>query len=308
MQTLVELLEVYGLAFVLLNVLADQSGLPLPSYPTLIVASALSPRAGYGTTQILAVAILAALLADAGWYVAGSRRGRSVLRIMCRATQMPDSCVRRTESTFLRFGLLSLLVVKFVPGFSALAAAIAGSTRVRPSRFLAFDIVGAALWASVAIVVGAVFRDSVYAVLLTLERLGRLGLFAVLGAFALYVLYRAFRRWWFLRELRMARVTVAELNAMRSRGDELVIVDARPLSVQDREGRIPGAIRFDPAATAPGPRSFPPDREVVVYCDCPNETSAAIVAKRLLEQGARKVRPLQGGIGAWDAAGYSLER
>jgi rhodanese-related sulfurtransferase len=48
-------------------------------------------------------------------------------------------------------------------------------------------------------------------------------------------------------------------------------------------------------------------REVVVYCACPNEASAAIVAKRLKQAGLQTIHPLLGGIDAWIAAGLPLE-
>ena len=140
MQTFTQLLEAWGLAFVVLNVLADQSGLPVPSYPTLIAASALAPQAGYSPVQVAVLAVISALVADAAWYVAGLRKGRSVLCGLCRASRMPDACVRSTESAFLRFGLPSLLVVKFLPGFSALSATLAGATRMSPARYFAVDI------------------------------------------------------------------------------------------------------------------------------------------------------------------------
>jgi membrane protein DedA with SNARE-associated domain len=47
--------------------------------------------------------------------------------------------------------------------------------------------------------------------------------------------------------------------------------------------------------------------DIVLYCTCPNEASAAQVAKLLMDRGYRRVRPLQGGLDAWVAAGYRIE-
>ncbi|HEY3553929.1 MAG TPA: rhodanese-like domain-containing protein, partial [Casimicrobiaceae bacterium] len=52
---------------------------------------------------------------------------------------------------------------------------------------------------------------------------------------------------------------------------------------------------------------FPDDREIVVYCSCPNEVSARRAAQILLQKGYRRVRPLAGGIDAWVKAGYPVE-
>jgi rhodanese-related sulfurtransferase len=47
---------------------------------------------------------------------------------------------------------------------------------------------------------------------------------------------------------------------------------------------------------------------VIVYCACPNEASAARVAKLLKQRGYTRVRPLLGGMDAWVGAGYAIER
>jgi len=47
--------------------------------------------------------------------------------------------------------------------------------------------------------------------------------------------------------------------------------------------------------------------EVIVYCACPNEASAAVVAKQLMRAGFKRVRPLAGGIEAWVEQGYPVE-
>jgi len=52
---------------------------------------------------------------------------------------------------------------------------------------------------------------------------------------------------------------------------------------------------------------LPADREIIFYCTCPNEASAATVAKKLIELGYTRVRPLHGGLDAWIAAGYEVE-
>ncbi len=45
------------------------------------------------------------------------------------------------------------------------------------------------------------------------------------------------------------------------------------------------------------------DRHIVVYCSCPNDVTAAQVAKQFLANGFHRTRPLQGGLDAWRAHG-----
>src|SRR5215469_13026682 len=102
MEHLIALLQQYGLGFVFLNVLALQAGLPLPAYPTLIVAGALAAVGGTPVYVLIAVGIAGALIADTGWYAAGRRYGMRILGTLCRVSLSQDTCVRQTESIFQR--------------------------------------------------------------------------------------------------------------------------------------------------------------------------------------------------------------
>jgi membrane protein DedA with SNARE-associated domain/rhodanese-related sulfurtransferase len=308
MQQLVSLLEQYGLSFVFLHVLIEQAGVPLPAYPTLIVAGALVAHANYDVPQLLLAAVAASLIADYAWYLAGARLGRPVLRTLCRVSLSPDSCVRQTESIYLRWGAPSLLVAKFIPGFAAVATALAGSIGTRLWVFLLFDALGALLWAGLAVGLGVAFQSAVNEVIEVLEQLGKWGLVAIIAAFALIVMLKWWQRQRFYRQLRMARISVAELRDLLDQGELPVILDVRSPLAQGQGGRIPGAIAINAQTLGATPAELPADGEVIVYCACPNEASAALIAKRLMQQGYSRVRPLQGGIDAWIAAGYAIER
>ena len=301
-------LQHYGLAVVFVNVLLAQLGLPLPAYPVLVVSGALSARGQYPMAALLATAVGASLIADLAWYAAGRRYGSTVLKTLCRISMSPDSCVRQTESIFTRWGVPSLAVAKLVPGFGAIAMSIAGNQRVSMPAFVFFAALGAALWAGIALALGAIFSDAVSVLLDTLAELGRIGLGVVLGCFVLFVLVRWLQRWLFRRELRMARISVDALHGMYEAGAAPAVLDVRAPSARVREGYIPGSIPWSVKEGRGDRLEVPRDAEVVVYCACPNEESAALVAKRLKQAGFRHVRPLYGGIDAWVAAGLPLER
>jgi membrane protein DedA with SNARE-associated domain len=305
-QVLVELVHRYGLGLAFLAVLIEQIGLPLPSYPILIVTAALSAQGNYGVGPLVVCAVFACLLADFGWYRAGALFGRRVLTLMCRISLSPDSCVRQTESIYEQWGAPSLMVAKFVPGFGAVATAMAGVVGVSPLAFVFFDLIGATIWTGVAAALGWIFRNAVDDILAVLQSAGRLGLTAIGCAFALYVLAKFVQRQRLLRQLRMARVSVEELHAMLKDEAPPLVIDAR--SAGSREsGVIPGARGIEPHAPDHELRSLPMMEEVVIYCACPNEASAAAVAKRLMNAGFRRVRPLKGGIEAWVASGLPLQ-
>ena len=307
MEQLVQLIQHYGLAFVFVNVLMLQAGLPVPAYPTLIVTGALAARGGAPLWELLAVAVAAALIADICWYTAGRRYGSGVLKTICRVSLSPDSCVRQTESIFSRWGARSLAVAKFIPGFASVATSMAGVVRVPVWKFALFDTVGAALWSGVAIGLGYAFSDAINQVLAAFETLGKVGLWLVAGGFLAYIAVRWWQRELFIWQLRMDRVTVDELHALLNAQRVGKVIDVRTPMAQALTGRIPGAITVDPNSMRVDLLAIEPESEVVVYCACPNEYTAAKIAKVLVEHGFTRVRPLLGGIDAWIAAGHPVE-
>lgn len=304
MQTLLSLLEQYGLAFVFLNVLAAQAGLPMPAVPTLIITGALIGK-GHSFPALLAAASAAALLADIAWYLAGKRYGRRVLTTICRVSLSPDSCIRQTENIYVRWGPKSLLLAKFIPGFASVATTLAGVVRTRFPLFLLCNTLGALLWAGTAIFVGYLFRDAVADVLDVLAAMGRIGVVIVLLGLVLFVLNKWWQRQRLIRQLKMDRISVAELNALLDAGDAPVILDVRPEAAR-QSGYIPGALPVSMEAPTAPLANISRHHDVIIYCACPNEISAARIAKMLMQHGFTRVRPLAGGIDAWREAGYLL--
>ena len=306
MSALTGWLEHIGVLAVFGLVLVEQVGLPLPTYPVLIVAGAWSARGGPVAAKIVAAAIAACLLADLAWYASGRRFGSRVLRAMCRLSLEPDSCVSDTEHLFARFGTRVLMVAKFIPGLGAVTTAMSGVVNARLPGFLVYDFIGATLWSGSAVALGSIFHDAVDDVFSELAALGRVGGMLILALLLFFLALKFWRRHEFFQELRMSRITVQELNRLREGGTELLLVDARPSASRVRDGIIPGAIAFeilleDATKSRRG-------REVVVYCACPNEATSARIAHKLISMGFHPVRPLVGGIHAWQDAGFAIER
>lgn len=307
MDLLLRLITEYGLLLVFAAVLVEQLGVPLPAYPLLMLTSALASRGQFNVFALLGTAVVACLIADTVWYQIGGALGRRVLRVLCQISLSPDGCVRQTESVFTRFGPASLMVAKFVPGFASVATALAGAMRIRRMPFLLFDAVGATLWVGVALALGWLFSPAIDDILDTLDRLGRWGLMLVALALALFVAAKWWQRHRFNMQLRMARVSVSTLAELLDSGERPLIVDVRSKASID-EGRIPGAVTVQGDAEAPELSVHPKDGLIIVYCACPNDASAVIAARKLLERGFRNVRPLAGGYDAWVATGRDVDR
>ena len=303
-----ELLATHGVLLVFLLVLLEQLGLPLPAYPVLVVAGALSVDGHHSALWLVSAAIAACFLADMAWYAAGVRYGSTVQRTICRISISPDTCVRQTQTLFERWGVWSLVVAKFVPGLGTLTTALSGTLRLRLRSFIAVGLIGSALYVSLGVALGVYFHAAIDDVLRSLESLGRASGSVLAAALALFLAAKWWQRQRLLAELRGSRITLTELQDLIGSGKRHLFVDARPASSRARDGFIPGAVHVGVEDDAEPPSDVPTDAEIIVYCACPNEVSAALVARRLQRAGFRNVRPLVGGLDAWIAAGLPVER
>jgi membrane protein DedA with SNARE-associated domain len=260
-----EFVERHGYALLFLWVFAEQSAIPLPSTPLLLVAGAFIRSGRLQVVPAILCCWAAALIADTIWFELGRRRGRQVLRLVCRLSLEPDSCVRQTENKFLKYGMSSLLVSKFIPGLNAVAAPLAGHSKKSYLRFALFDSAGALIWSGSYVALGYLFSEQLETVVASVSRMGS-GLFLLAAAlFAIWIGWKLMQRRRVLRQLDVARITPAELQQRLAADEELFIIDLRS-ELTEEPVLIPGAIRISPEAlTARGPQ-IPRDREIILFC------------------------------------------
>jgi membrane protein DedA with SNARE-associated domain/rhodanese-related sulfurtransferase len=302
------LISEYGLVIVFANVFVEQLGVPVPAIPTLVVAGAFAASGRLSMVAVFLVAVVASLVADAAWYVAGRRYGNGVMKTLCWISLTPDSCVSQTQNRFERWGLGALVVAKFVPGLSLLAPPLAGATRVGWAPFLVFTAIGAALWVAAGMGGGMLLGSQIEQSLAYLARYGSDALLLVAVLVAGYIAFKWWERHRFYAMLRMARISVDELHRLMDAGVAPLIVDVRSATARTLEPRyIPGAVHLPLHGFEDHIKEMPRDREIILYCACPNEASAAQVAKLLINNGFVRVRPLSGGLDAWIAAGLPVE-
>ncbi len=188
------------------------------------------------------------------------------MSLLCRISLEPDSCVRRTEDIFSRYGARSLLITKFFPGLSAVSTPLAGITRMRLPRFLLFDSLGVLVWVCVYTFLGYLFSEELDRALDYAMGMGKTLFVLATGGLAVYILRKYALRRRFLRELFIARITPDELKRKLEVGEDIVIIDVRhSLDFEADPHIIPGALRipFEQIESHPEISS---DREIVVYC------------------------------------------
>ena len=297
----------YGLVVVFLNVFVDQIGLPVPAAPTLIVAGAVAADGRLPIAPLIAGPVLACCIADCIWYFIGQIYGIRVLKLLCRISLEPDSCVSQTQARFERWGVSSLIVAKFIPGLAVIAPPLAGAMRIGWPLFIGLSAASALLWVGCLLVIGMIFRAQIAVLLLHLAGIGSVAAALLAAALAAYIAYKWWERSRFYASLRMARIDVSELYDLLQAGANPVVVDVRSATARALEPRgIPNALHVTLEEVAKRMAELPRDREIILYCACPSEASAARVARVLMRHGFKRVRPLTGGLDAWVAAGYAV--
>jgi len=267
----------HGYALLFFWILAEQAALPIPSVPLLLVGGALVRAGHMNWLFILFLGLAACLISDGAWFQIGRSRGTKVLSLLCRVALEPDSCVRQTEDGFARYGVASLLVSKFIPGMGAVAAPLAGSAGTGWIRFLVFDSIGAALWITGWSTVGYLFSSQLDAVGDLIGRAGFRLFLLIVALLSGWIGFKYLQRIRFLKKLSIARIPVEELHRMLSAGKDVMVIDVRGELAKPRDP-IPGALRIPLRDLAARQKEIPRDRDIVLFCTCPNEASSAPAA------------------------------
>jgi membrane protein DedA with SNARE-associated domain/rhodanese-related sulfurtransferase len=302
MANLILLLQEYGVLIVFGVVLVEQIGLPIPAFPILIVAGAMSVDGDTHWPSVLAVSMVACLISDFFWFRAGRYYGKRILKLLCRISLSPDYCVSQTEDNFNRWGPKALIVAKFIPGFNTIAPPLAGAMGTRTSTFIGFSVLGGLVWSGVGIGIGAFFHTSVDQVLDILSTMGTTALIVLVILLLLFVSFKYVERKRFHQSVEIERITIDDFKQMLEQGKEPILVDARSVTAQMLDPAVPGALLFNGGDLNEEIVALDKGRHIIVYCSCPNDVTAAHVAKGLIGQGYHQARPLHGGLEAWNAA------
>jgi len=298
----------YGYLILFAWVLVEQFGIPLPATPVLLAAGALSAQGQLSFPAALLAGVAASLAADSSWFLIGRRYGHHVLRILCKLSLEPTTCVRKTQDSFGRRRGITLMIAKFVPGLATLAPPVAGENGMDFPRFLFFDGIGATLWVGALLVAGRFFGDLLKRDTSLLDWAGRFSGALLLLGILIFFAGRVIRRRMILKELAAARLEPVELKRQLDAGEPVFIVDLRhPLEILPDPFTLPGALHFSPEALAQRHVEIPRDRDIVLFCTCPSEATAAKTAMALHKLGIERVRPLRGGFDEWRRLGFPLD-
>jgi membrane protein DedA with SNARE-associated domain/rhodanese-related sulfurtransferase len=280
------------------NVILQQLGLPIPVLPTLLVAGSLAGSSGQAI-PMLAAAVLASVIADGIWYLAGRAFGYRILAGLCWLSINPGSCVSETEARFVRWGVWSLVVAKFVPGFSTVAPPIAGSLRMSLPTFIAAAGIGAAIWAGAAILAGWLFRAELQSALELISRHESTAITGIALALCAWLAWKLGQKYRFEQLAAIPHITATELMAAMRSDSPPLLLDFRGDVLTAQTGSIEGATQAKLDNLSRAVSHWPKHGQIVTLCACPEDATAVRAARGLTKLGYTSARPLKGGYESW---------
>jgi membrane protein DedA with SNARE-associated domain/rhodanese-related sulfurtransferase len=309
MNDLLSLIVHHGYIVICLVVFAEAIGVPVPGALALVAGgAAVASGRLYGPAAAL-FAVIAMLLADSLLYFLGSYTGWTILKFMCRISIDPETCVLRAAESFYKRGRPTLLIAKFIPGVSTLAAPLAGSMKMPFFQFMGLDFLGVTAYALVYGAVGFIFRDFVASIINGFRAAGHAVEMVIIVAVFAFIAYRLSLFWKHRGDRVVPRVQVAALAAkLKAEGAaKIVLADVRSHGYYSAGAvRIPGAIRIEPNNLSTEIKTFPRNKDMYLYCTCRSEATSASVA-HLLRQDGFNAFVIVGGLAAWRRAGNPLE-
>lgn len=205
MNDITQFLTGFGGLAVFAVVFADQAGLPVPAPPMLLAAGALVAAGQLNPVPAVGMTAAAAFLADSIWFYLGRKGSGRALHWLSRWSFSRNASSAQAEAVVARYGLLALVIAKFLPG--TVMPTLAGALGMNTRRFLLFDGLASLVYGSCYITAGFLFHNQIQQVMVWFDRVGHgvigLGVVLLIG----YVTYKyALRR----RERSKAFINSAE--------------------------------------------------------------------------------------------------
>lgn len=264
MQYLLDLLRTHGPFVILALAFLETLGLPVPAFPFLVIAGCLIVEGSLPWLPTLLAAVFGVVTADMIWYWMGRRLGKKTLRVLCKISLNPDSCVGRSEVIFLKHSSAAILTAKLFPGLNTLVPSLSGMLGLKPWRYAVLDAAGSLIWAGTGLGLGLAFGRGILARLESVHHTLLL-LFAAMILF--YILFRIGYPLYLTKRYSVPRIRAEELHQKLAADNGVVVVDLRNNTAYADSGIIlPGSIRIPPADFEKHIQLLPRNQEIVFYC------------------------------------------
>ena len=146
LNSLVGPLDHFGYWAVLLFVLIEDFGVPVPGETILIAAAVYAGTGRLNVIMVGVVGFVAAVIGDNIGFAIGHYGGRALALRWGRYVRLTEQRLDKAEAFFNRHGAWIITVARFIEVLRQANGIVVGTTGMRWRRFLAFNSLGAALW------------------------------------------------------------------------------------------------------------------------------------------------------------------
>ncbi|MFI5272341.1 MAG: DedA family protein [Ktedonobacterales bacterium] len=184
MQLVYTLVATFGYLVVLLVVMAESAGLPVPGETSLLIAGAFAATGKLWLPGVIAAAALGAILGDTAGYWVGRTSGLRLLRRHGRLLRFDERKLQQAEAFFARHGEKTVFLGRFVPVGRIFSALLAGVSRMHYRRFLLWNAAGGIVWATLMGILGYAFGNQLPLIERLVRQFGLGVLFLLIAAVA----------------------------------------------------------------------------------------------------------------------------
>ena len=187
-------LEHYGIWAILLFVLVEDFGIPVPG-ETVLIAGAIF--AGSGELNVVAVGVVgfcAAVVGDNIGYGIGRFGGRRIVDRWGKYVFLTPERLDKAERFFDRQGAKIITIARFIEGLRQVNGIIAGITEMHWLRFVVYNALGAALWVGTWVSVGYFAGQHITAIYDGITMYSLYAAIAAVVLIAAWIIHRIYKR------------------------------------------------------------------------------------------------------------------
>jgi membrane protein DedA with SNARE-associated domain len=184
----------FGYWAVLLLVMLEDFGIPVPGETVLIAASVYAGAGRLNVVAVGVVAFVAAVIGDNIGFAVGHLGGRALVLRWGRYVRLTERRLDQAEAFFDRHGAWIITVARFVEVLRQFNGIVAGISGMRWLRFFAFNALGAALWVATWVSLGYLAGGRIDTIYHRITRYSFYVLIALAVLLAAYIARRVLRR------------------------------------------------------------------------------------------------------------------
>ena len=192
----------YGYWAVLLLVMVEDFGIPVPGETVLIAAAIFAGAGRLNVVLVGVVGFIAAVIGDNIGFVIGHFGGRALALRWGKYIFLTEERLTRAEYFFKRHGGKIIVIARFIEGLRQANGIIAGISGMHWRRFVFFNAIGAALWVGTWVTLGYVAGNHINTIYHYITTYSYYVLIAAVVLLVAYIIMRVLRRRRLTREWR----------------------------------------------------------------------------------------------------------